>query len=91
MANQLVPPYRLSLESVAVRSGTHPELVRRLVALGLLDAGRDAAGRLWFPPGAPAAVAMIQRLHTGLSLNYAAVGVVLDLLARIAVLERRRT
>jgi chaperone modulatory protein CbpM len=91
MPYQLAQPYRLSLESVAARSGTHPELVRRLVALGLLDTSRDSAGRLWFPPGAPAAVAMIQRLRTGLSLNYAAVGVVLDLLARIAVLERRRT
>lgn len=90
MANHLALPYRLSLESVALRSGTHPELVRRLVALGLLDAARDASGRLWLPLSAPAAVAMIQRLRTGLGLNYAAVGVVLDLLARITVLERRR-
>lgn len=91
MAAQLALPHRLSLESVAARSGTHPELVRRLVALGLLDAIRDVNGRLWFPPSAPAAIAMIQRLRDGLLLNYAAVGVVLDLLARIAVLERRRT
>jgi chaperone modulatory protein CbpM len=91
VAAQLALPYRLSLESVAARSGTHPELVRRLVALGLLDATREVNGRLWFPPSAPAAIAMIQRLRDGLLLNYAAVGVVLDLLARIAVLERRRT
>jgi hypothetical protein len=32
---------------------------------------------------------MIQRLRSGLSLNYAAIGVVLDLLGRIAALERR--
>lgn len=91
MPAQLVRPYRLSLETVAARSGTHPELVRRFVALGLLDATWDAGGRLRFPPSAPAAVAMIQRLRSGLSLNYAAVGVVLDLLGRIAVLERRET
>jgi chaperone modulatory protein CbpM len=86
---QLVRPYRLSLETVAARSGTHPGLVRRLVALGLLDTGWDAAGRLWFPPSAPAAVAMVQRLRSGLGLNYAAIGLVLDLLGRIAALERR--
>ncbi|HEY8556739.1 MAG TPA: chaperone modulator CbpM, partial [Actinomycetes bacterium] len=33
-------------------------------------------------------VARIQRLRTGLSLNYAAIGLVLDLLDRIDVLER---
>jgi chaperone modulatory protein CbpM len=88
---QLVRPYRLSLETVAARSDTHPAFVRRLVALGLLDASWDAAGRLWFPSSAPAAVAMIHRLRSGLSLNYAAIGVVLDLLGRIAALERLET
>ena len=91
MPAQLVRPYRLSLETVAARSGTHPGLVRKLVALGLLNATWDAAGRLWFPSSAPAAVAMIQRLRSGLGLNYAAVGVVLDLLGRIAALQRRET
>jgi hypothetical protein len=34
-------------------------------------------------------VARVQRLHFGLSLNYAAIGLVLDLLDRIDELERR--
>ncbi len=46
-------PYRLSLESTARLSGLPPELVRRFVALGLVDAGRDDRGRLWFRAGAP--------------------------------------
>jgi hypothetical protein len=78
---------RLSLEEFAISSGLHPDLIRRLVALGLLEADRDAAGRLWFYRGELAALARMQRLRAGFSLNYAAVGLVADLLDRIAVLE----
>ena len=49
---------------------------------------RDSAGRLWFTRAELVTVARIQRLRTGLSLNYAAIGLVLDLLDRIDVLER---
>ncbi|MCP9212217.1 chaperone modulator CbpM [Streptomyces cucumeris] len=83
----LVPVRRLSLETVARRSGLHPELVRRFVALGLIGAERDAAGRLVFDPTAPATLARIQRLRAGLCLNYASIGLVLDLLDRIDRLE----
>jgi chaperone modulatory protein CbpM len=77
----------LSLDAFAAASGLHPEHVRRLVALGLLEAHPDAVGELCFPPAQLAAAARIQRLRAGLSLNYAALGLVLDLLDRIAVLE----
>jgi chaperone modulatory protein CbpM len=50
----LVRPARLDLDAFARLTGTHPDLIRRLV---------------------------------GLALNYAAVGLVTDLLERIAVLE----
>ncbi|MCW1094652.1 MULTISPECIES: chaperone modulator CbpM [Streptomyces] len=83
----LVPTPRLSLDAVARRSGLHPDLVRRFVALGLVDAERDAAGHLVFDPTAPAVLARIQRLRAGLCLNYAAIGLVLDLLDRISLLE----
>ena len=42
----LVRSARLSLEAFAQTTSTHPDLVRRLVALGVLDADRDAAGEL---------------------------------------------
>ncbi len=84
----LAVPSRLSLDAVARRSGLHPDLIRRLVALSLVEASRDAVGNLWFEPSAPATLARIQRLRAGLCLNYAAIGVVLDLLDRIDVLER---
>jgi chaperone modulatory protein CbpM len=78
---------RLSLDSFAARAGMHPELVRRYVALGLLEPFRDATGRLWFAAPQLRAVARIQRLRAGLPVNYAALGLVMDLLDRIEVLE----
>jgi chaperone modulatory protein CbpM len=83
----LARPVRLDLEAFARATATHPDLIRRLVALGLVEADRDAAGRLWFPPGQLAVVARIQRLRAGLAINYAAVGLVIDLLDRITELE----
>ncbi|MEU6516168.1 chaperone modulator CbpM [Streptomyces sp. NPDC046978] len=83
----IVPVPRLSLQTVARRSGVHPDLIRRFVALGLVEAERDASGGLVFEPTAPAALARVQRLRTGLCLNYASIGLVLDLLDRISMLE----
>lgn len=77
----------INLAAFARATGSHPELVRRLVALGVLDARRDRSGELWFPPNQLAAFARVQRLHAGLGVNYAAIGLVMDLLDRIAVLE----
>jgi chaperone modulatory protein CbpM len=89
----LAPAPGLSLDTVARSARLHPDLIRRYVALGLLDARRDASGRLRFDPSAPLVVARIQRLRAGLGLNYASVGLVLDLLDRIGALEAdlRRT
>jgi chaperone modulatory protein CbpM len=84
----LTRPNRLDLDTYARLTGVHPELIRRLVALGLLESTRDAAGGLWFETTQVRAMARIQRLHNGLLLNYAALGVVIDLLDRIAQLER---
>ena len=84
----LARPWRLSLEGFASSAGLHPELVRRMVTLGLVQATRDDVGELWFTHDELAIVARIQRLRSGLSLNYAAVGLVLDLLDRIDALER---
>jgi hypothetical protein len=83
----IVRATRLSLEEFALLSGLHPDLIRRLVALGIIDADRDPAGELWFSRGELAAVARVQRLRAGFALNYAAIGLVTDLLDRIAVLE----
>ncbi|HEX3564113.1 MAG TPA: chaperone modulator CbpM [Acidimicrobiales bacterium] len=82
-----VPTRWLSTESFAQAAGLHPELVRRFVSLGLLEASQDASGALQFSPRDLATVARIRRLRAGLSINYTAVGVIIDLLDRIAELE----
>lgn len=87
MTRALARPRRYDLDSFARATGVHPELVRRFVALGLVEASRDASGALWFSPTELAVVARIRRLHAGLPLNYAAIGIVADLLDRIAELE----
>jgi chaperone modulatory protein CbpM len=87
MTYALVRADGLDLRAFAAAAGLHPELVRRLVALGILDASCDASGDLWFAPGQLAVVARIQRLRAGLGLNYASIGLVLDLLDRITALE----
>lgn len=63
------------------------ELVTRLVRLGLLDVDRDRSGAPWFDPAALSRLARIQRLRNDFSVNYAAVGLVLDLLDRVDALE----
>jgi chaperone modulatory protein CbpM len=78
---------RLDLETFARAANLHPQFIRHLVALGLLAPVSDAVGELWFSPTDIAAAGRLQRLRAGLSLNYAALGLVVDLLDRIAELE----
>ena len=80
-------PVRLDLESFARVTNTHPEMIRKLVMLGALDAQTDSAGHFWFAPAQVASIARIKRLRASLSINYASVGLVCDLLDRIAALE----
>jgi chaperone modulatory protein CbpM len=87
MSNALARPLALDLESFARLARVHPQLVHRLVALGLLEPVRDVSGRLWFPYTELARVARLQRLRAAFSLNYAALGLVVDLLDRVAALE----
>src|SRR6202022_1933416 len=70
----------MQLDVFATRCGLHPDMVRRLVALGLVACQQDARGDLWFEPSALGTVARIQRLRTGLGRNYAPTGLVLALL-----------
>jgi chaperone modulatory protein CbpM len=78
------PGTRLILADVEVlarRSGLHPDLVRRLIALDAVDPlDWDAAARL----------ARVMRLRHDLGLNVAGAALVCDLLERIEELEARR-
>ncbi|MFC7381694.1 chaperone modulator CbpM [Sphaerisporangium rhizosphaerae] len=87
MTTALTPAPGIGVESFARAGGLHPDLVRRLVALGLLEPIDRCGDELRFAPSQLVVLGRIERLHEGLSLNYASLGVVLDLLDRIAELE----
>jgi chaperone modulatory protein CbpM len=87
MTYALMRPLRLDLEAFARATGAHPDLVLRLVALDLIEAEQDASGALWFGPAQIGEVGRILRLRSAFALNYASLGLVCDLLDRIAVLE----
>lgn len=87
MTYAIVVGTQLDLDHFAAAAGMHPDLVRRFVTLGILDATCDPAGGLWFAPSQLGAAARIQRLRAGFALNYAAIGLVTDLLDRIAALQ----
>jgi chaperone modulatory protein CbpM len=87
MTTVLARTSSMSVEVFAQAAGLHPEMVARYVRLGLLDATFDPSGAALLAPDQLARVARIQRLRTGLSVNYAALGLVMDLLDRIDNLE----
>ena len=87
MSTALIRPVRLDLQSFSHTVGLHPEIVRRLVALGLLEPARVAKDELWFAPDQVVTAARIRRLRAGFGLNYAALGLVVDLLDRVARLD----
>lgn len=77
----------VALEVVAREAGLHPELVRRLIALGALDARGSTSGAPLFPRDAGARLARIARLRRDLGLDYAGALLACDLLTRIQALE----
>jgi DNA-binding transcriptional MerR regulator len=76
----------MSLDELAERCGLRPESVRRFVRLGLIDA-EETTER--FAPETTVRVQRIVRLRQDLGVNYSGIGVVLELLERIDVLEAR--
>jgi chaperone modulatory protein CbpM len=83
----LAPSPGLSLDGLARQTGLHPDLLRRLVALGLIEVRPGPAGELRFEQRDVGRVCRAERLHAGLGLNYASLGLVLDLLDRVSLLE----
>lgn len=81
------PSGLLTLEEVAARCALHPELVRRLVGLGLIDP-EEGFPEL-FRPDTTLRIQRVLRLRRDLGVNYNAAALVLDLLDRIEVLETR--
>jgi DNA-binding transcriptional MerR regulator len=88
MTTALVRTRLLDLDAFSRAAGIHPDLARRLVTLGIIEATRDAHGALRFEREQIAVAARVQRLRAGFALNYAAVALVAELLDRITDLER---
>jgi chaperone modulatory protein CbpM len=70
-----------AIDRLARESGLHPEVVRRLIRLGLV--------RPTYSPGAPALLARAVRLRRDLGLDYTGAVLACELLARIDALEAR--
>ncbi len=79
----------LSLDALARETGLHPELVRRFVALGLVDPAGGTAAAPLFTRSDAAALARAARLRRDLGIGYAGAVLASELLARIEVLERQ--
>jgi hypothetical protein len=80
-----IGPRLVGIEMLARDSGLHPEVVSRLVRLGLLE----TAGETQFAPDAAARLAQAARLRRDLGLSYGAAVLTCELLARIDDLEAR--
>jgi hypothetical protein len=79
----------VAIDVLARQAGLHPELVRRLVRLGLVEpVGGTAAAPLFSPDAAPL-LARAGRLRRDLALSYAGAVLACELLARIDELEAR--
>ena len=79
-----------TLTEVAVRAGLHPELIERFIRLGLIEyAERSTDGEMLFDAGVVPLIRRILRLRNQLGVNYAGIGVVLELMARVEALEAR--
>jgi len=87
--SSLVSSY-VTLSEVAYHCGLHPELIERLVRLGLIDSEeRTCAGEALFNAEVIPLVRTILRLRNQLGVNYAGIGVVLELMAQIESLQNQ--
>ena len=88
METQLEEVPYLTPDDVASRCGVHPELIDRFVRWGLIDTVMvKSDGVPLFDWEVVPLVRKIMRLHQDLGVNFAGVGVVLELLSRIETLE----
>lgn len=79
-----------TMTEVAARTGVHPELLDRFVRLGLIEfSGSTMDGEWVFGPDVIPVIGRIIRLRNELGVNYAGVGVILELMSRIEALESR--
>ena len=77
----------LSLAETALQAGVHPELIERMTDLGLIEP-EQTSPELLFAPAVVADVRRAWRLRNELGVNWAGVGLVMDLLEQVRKLEK---
>ena len=78
----------LTLEAAAARVGLHPVLVERFVELGLVEPAERTGAELRLDAACLPRLAAISRLRAALGVNLHGVAVILDLVDRLAALQR---
>lgn len=78
-----------ALETVAREAGMHPEVVLRLVRLGLVEPVGGTSQQPLFARDAAARLARAARLRRDFGIDYAGAVLAAELLARIERLERQ--
>jgi hypothetical protein len=79
----------IGIEQLSDDAGLHPQLVRRLVALGLIEPRGGTSVAPLFRRGDAVLLARAVRLRRDLGLNFAGAVLASELLARIDELEAR--
>jgi DNA-binding transcriptional MerR regulator len=82
------PAEHLTLEAAAARVGLHPFLVERFVELGLVEPAERTGATMRFDVACLPRLIAITRLRRDLGVNLPGVAVILDLVDRLAALER---
>ena len=82
------PGERLTLEAAAARVGLHPVLVERFVEFGLVEPAERTGVEIRLDAASLPRLVAISRLRRDLGVNLHGVAVILDLVDRLAALER---
>ena len=82
------PRERLTLEAAAARVGLHPVLVERFVEFGLVEPAERTGSEVRLDAASLPRLVAISRLRRDLGVNLHGVAVILDLVDRLAALER---
>jgi DNA-binding transcriptional MerR regulator len=83
-----MPREHLTLEAAAARVGLHPVLVGRFVEFGLVEPAERTGAEVRLDAACLPRLIAISRLRTDLGVNLHGVAVILDLVDRLAALQR---
>ena len=83
-----IDPEQLTLEGLAARAGVHPSRIEYFVEYGLIEPSTRTGTQWLFDTACIARLRMIERPRRDLGANLAGVAVILDLVERLASLQR---